>query len=367
MKQLIQLDRVLLQNSLHDWLIAFGIVLGTMLFTIVVKRALIHRLSILVRRTTASPYELLVRVVQATKPGLLLLIALRVGSDYLDLPHKADLWLERMDTIAIFVQGGVWLSAALDGWISRSRNRAMETNAAAATSLAPFNFLGRLVLWTVMILLGLDNLGVNVSAMVTSLGVGGIAVALAVQNILGDLFASLSIVIDKPFVIGDAIGVDGLSGTVEHVGLKTTRIRSSTGEQLIFSNSDLLKARLRNYKRMQQRGVTFGFGVPYRTSAALLEKIPALVREAIDGRPKLRFERAHLKDFSGSAYTFEVVYWVLDPDYMLFMDSQQAINLALVKAFEQDGITLATPVQALAIDGPVSVRSIVAEAAGAHS
>jgi len=362
MKQLLQLDRMLLQNSLHDWLIAIGIVLGIMLLATVVKRQVIQRLSVVARRIGAGPYESLVKMAQATRLWLLLVVALKLGSDYLELPHKAVLWLARGATVAVVLQLGIWLSALLDAWITRSRNHALENNVAAATSLAPFSFLGRLLLWMVMVLLALDNLGVNVSAMVTSLGVGGIAVALAVQNILGDLFASLSIVIDKPFVIGDAIGVDSLAGTVEHVGLKTTRIRSATGEQLVFSNSDLLKARLRNYKRMQQRCVTFGFAVPYRTTAAQLEKIPALVRAAVEGRPKLRFDRAHFKDLGGAAYSFEVVYTVLEPDYMLFMDSQQAINLALLRAFEQEGIALATPVQALAVEGPVSVRSLVQDA-----
>ncbi|MDR3418007.1 MAG: mechanosensitive ion channel family protein [Nevskia sp.] len=362
MKQLLQLDRMLLQNSLHDWLIAVGIVLGIMLVAVVVKRQVIQRLSVVVRRTSSGPYESLVKMAQATRLWLLLIVALKLGSDYLELTHKAVEWLDRAATVAVFLQLGIWLSALLDAWITRSRNQALENNVAAATSLAPFSFLGRLLLWLVMVLLALDNVGVNISAMVTSLGVGGIAVALAVQNILGDLFASLSIVIDKPFVIGDAIGVDGLGGTVEHVGLKTTRIRSNTGEQIVFSNSDLLKARLRNYKRMQQRCVTFGFGVPYRTTPEQLEKVPALARAAIEGRDKLRFDRAHFKDLGSYAYLFEVVYWVLEPDYMLYMDSQQAINLALLRALANEGIALATPVQALAVDGPVSVRSVVQEA-----
>src|SRR5581483_5261564 len=271
---------------------------------------------------------------------------------FLELPHKADLWLERLATIAAFLQFGIWISALLDFWITRSRNRVIDTQAAGAGSLDPFSFLGRLVLWTLVLLLVLDNLGVNITALATSLGVGGIAVALAVQNILGDLFASLSIVMDKPFVIGDSIAVDSLSGTVEHIGLKTTRIRSSTGEQLIVANSDMLKARLRNYKRMQERCITFGFTVPFSTPADRLERIPGLVRGIIESVDKVRFDRAHFKDLGGSAYGFEVVYWVREPDYRLYMDSQQAINLALVRAFEKEGVQLAYPAQTLTVDPP---------------
>jgi small-conductance mechanosensitive channel len=298
---------------------------------------------------------------QATRIWLVTAAALDLGSQYLDLPHKAELVLNRVVVLALILQFGTWISALLDFWITRSRNHVVDTQAFSTSTLDPFSFLGRLLLWTVMLLLVLDNFGVNVTALATSLGVGGIAVALAVQNILGDLFASLSIVIDKPFVIGDSIGVDTLSGTVEHIGLKTTRIRSSTGEQLIFANSDVLKARLRNYKRMQERCITFGFSVPYGTPAAQLEKIPALVQAAIEGRDTLRFDRAHFKDLGASAYAFEAVYWVRTPDYRAYMDAQQAINLALVRAFEQEGIPLNYPPQTLTVDKPVALKAVAAE------
>jgi len=359
-KDLLQLDRTLLHNSLHDWLIALAIVLGLGLLAAVLKRQLIKRLSVLARRSERAVFSALVKAAQATRLWLLVVVAVELGSQYLDLPHKADLWLERLSTIAAFLQIGIWVSALLDFWISRSRNRVTDTQVAAAGSADPFSFLGRLILWTLLLLLVLDNLGVNITALVTSLGVGGIAVALAVQNILGDLFASLSIVIDKPFVIGDAIGVDTLSGTVEHIGLKTTRIRSSTGEQLIVANSDMLKARLRNYKRMQERCITFGFTVPFSTPVDKLEKIPGMVRGIVESLDKLRFDRAHFKDLGGSAYTFEVVYWVREPDYKLYMDSQQAINLALVRAFEKEEVQLSYPAQTLALESPVSLRAVAA-------
>jgi small-conductance mechanosensitive channel len=209
----------------------------------------------------------------------------------------------------------------------------------------------------VILLLMLDNLGINVTALVAGLGVGGIAVALAVQNILGDLFASLSIVLDKPFVIGDSITVDSYSGTVEHVGLKTTRIRSLGGEQLVFSNSDLLKARLRNFKHMQERRIVFSVGVLYQTPADKLEKIPALVKEIIEKAPRVRFDRAHLRDLGDSALIFEIVYWVLDPTYARYMDAQQSINLGLIRCFADEGIGFAYPSQSLFIEGPVRVET----------
>jgi len=360
MNELLKLDHVLLQNPLRDWLIAFGIVIGIMLFAIVLKRQVIKRMSVLARSSERPVFGALVRAAQASKLWLVGIVALELGSNYLDLPHKADLTLQRLMTMAVFLQFGIWISALLDFWIARSRNIQPDTEGVETARLDPFSFLGRLVLWTLVLLLVLDNMGVNVTALATSLGVGGIAVALALQNILGDLFASLSIVIDKPFVIGDSIAVDSLSGTVEHIGLKTTRIRSSTGEQLIVANSDMLKARLRNYKRMQERCITFSFTAPFSTAADQLEKIPQLVREVIEGREAIRFDRAHFKDLGGNAYLFEVVYWVRLPDYRVYMDAQQAINLALVRAFAREGVQLSYPSQTLTIDSPVSLKAVAA-------
>jgi len=360
MNELLKLDHVLLQNPLRDWLIAFGMVIGIMLFAIVLKRQVIKRMSVLARSSERPVFGALVRAAQASKLWLVGIVALELGSNYLDLPHKADLTLQRLMTMAVFLQFGIWISALLDFWIARTRNIQPDTGGVETGRLDPFSFLGRLVLWTLVLLLVLDNMGVNVTALATSLGVGGIAVALAVQNILGDLFASLSIVIDKPFVIGDSIAVDSLSGTVEHIGLKTTRIRSSTGEQLIVANSDMLKARLRNYKRMQERCITFSFTVPFSTAADQLEKIPQLVREVIEGREAVRFDRAHFKDLGGNAFLFEVVYWVRQPDYRTYMDAQQAINLALVRAFAREGVQLSYPSQTLTIDSPVSLKAVAA-------
>ncbi|MBL6751078.1 MAG: mechanosensitive ion channel [Nevskia sp.] len=344
---LFALDRIVARNSLRDWLVALAIVAGAVLLATLFKRVAIQRISLVARRTDSHLPEALVKLAQATRTWLLLVFGVWLGSEYVELPARLELALGRIATVAAFLQCGLWLAAALDSWIARSRARAMETDAAAATSLTAFSFVGRMVLWMVMLLLALDNLGVNITALAASLGVGGIAVALAVQNILGDLFASLSIVIDKPFVIGDAIAVDGLSGTVENVGLKTTRLRSDSGEQLVFSNSDLLKARLRNYKRMRERVVTFSFGLSCQTPPERLRAVPELVRQAVQAQDKTRFERAHFKEIGASAFVFEVVYTMLDPAYGLYMDTRQAIQLALLKALAAEGLRLAYPTQTI--------------------
>jgi small-conductance mechanosensitive channel len=210
-------------------------------------------------------------------------------------------------------------------------------------------FVIRLVLWSVVALLVLDNLGVDITALVAGLGVGGIAVALAVQNVLGDLFASLSIVLDKPFVNGDFIAIGDLVGNVEHVGLKTTRVRSLSGEQLVFSNADLLSSRIKNFGRMNERRIAFSIGVTYDTPRETLRQIPEMIKRAVESEDEARFDRSHFKEFGDSALMFETVYYVLVPDYAKYMDVQQAINLSIHEQFEASRIEFAFPTQTLHI------------------
>jgi small-conductance mechanosensitive channel len=171
-----------------------------------------------------------------------------------------------------------------------------------------------------------------------------------VQNILSDLFASLSITLDKPFVLGDFIIVDDLLGTVEHIGLKTTRIRSLSGEQLIFSNNDLLKSRIHNYKRMAERRVPFTIGVTYQTPPEKLRKVPDMFKKLLEQFDDVHFDRAHFKSYGSYSLNFEFVYYVHTPDYNRYMDIQQALNLGLYDGFAAEGIEFAYPTQTLYMD-----------------
>jgi len=346
------LDRIVFGNPLSDWLIAVASALGIVLLVFAIKRLLIRMLANSERPRATRMDRALIDAVESTKPWLIVFVSFYFASQYLELGKKVEVKLDLVITVAVLLQIGLWISALLDFWVATSRMRAEHTNLAAATSLAALSFIGKLLLWLVMLLFILDNLGINVTALVASLGIGGIAVALAVQNILGDLFASLSIVIDKPFVIGDSIVVDTFSGTVEHVGLKTTRVRSDTGEQLIFSNSDLLKARLRNYKRMHERRVLLNFDIDFATAPDIIETIPGLLTEIVAAQPQTRVDRSHLKALVGGAYQFEIVYWMLDPAYKLYMDTRQTILLAIVRRFDADGIHFSFPSQVLRLESP---------------
>jgi small-conductance mechanosensitive channel len=249
----------------------------------------------------------------------------------------------------MLAQGGIWASRALAAWFERRFRDVRAQDPDGATTLRLIGFAAQGAVWLLVGLLALDQLGFDVTALIAGLGIGGVALALAVQNILGDVFACAAIALDKPFVVGDFIVVDGLRGTVENVGLKTTRVRSLHGELLIFSNADLLKSRVRNFKRMFERRIQFSIAVTYDTPADELRRIPGWLREAVDAQPKTRFDRAHFKAYGDWALEFEVVYYVVDPDYNVYMDVQQGLNLAIYERFAAEGVQFAFPTQTLLV------------------
>ncbi len=272
--------------------------------------------------------------------------ALLLGLTVLDLPGAWDERLRHLWFIALGVQLALYLNRAI-GIGARRYQARHAVDSASPTTVADTLIMWAMktVLWVVFGLAMLSNLGINVSTFVASLGIGGIAVALAAQNILGDLFASLSIAADKPFEVGDAIAVAGISGSVEHVGLKTTRIRADSGEQIVIGNAELLKNTVRNFKRMSNRRVQLVLRVNPATPPALVRRIPDMLRDIITQQPEVRFERAHLKSLSQEALEFETVFFVLNSSYTIYMDSQQAILLAAMEALEQMGVSTANTTQ----------------------
>jgi small-conductance mechanosensitive channel len=336
-----------LGNSVQHWLIALGASLVALLLLGMLRKFLGRHLAKLAAQTRTRLDDDVVKMLNSTRGWFLLVLSLFLGSRLLTLPPGIERIASSIITIALFIQAGLWAGIVLTASLDRYRQRQMKQDPASVTTLNAIGFAGRLVLWSVILLLALDNLGINVTAMIAGLGVGGIAVALAVQNILGDLLSALSIMLDKPFAIGDFLIVDDYMGGVEYIGLKTTRVRSLSGEQLIFSNSDLLKSRIRNYGRMFERRVVFSIGVTYQTPREKLRQIPVMLREAVEARQKIRFDRAHFKEYGSFSLNFETVYYVLGPDYNLYMDIQQAINLHIHERFEQEAIEFAYPTQTL--------------------
>jgi small-conductance mechanosensitive channel len=283
----------------------------------------------------------------ATSAWLLLPLATYAAILALEVPPRVDRVAAAVALVAVVVQAGLWAHRALSHWLSLRFERTRAQDPQAATTVKLIGYAVQGLLWLLVVLLALDQLGFDVTARVAGLGIGGVAIALAVQSVLGDLFACAAIALDKPFVVGDFIVVDGLRGTVESIGLKTTRVRSLDGELRVFSNADLLKSRLRNFKRMQERRVQFGLGVTYGTRVEQLRRIARWLREAVEAQPKTRFDRAHFKGYGDSSLDFEVVYYVLEPDYNVHMDVQQSLNLAIYERFAAEGVEFAFPTRTL--------------------
>ncbi|MBW2720565.1 MAG: mechanosensitive ion channel family protein, partial [Deltaproteobacteria bacterium] len=265
-------------NELQTWLISLAVTIGTVIALRLIEQVLIVRIARLAQKTHTIIDDVVIGALRKTKLLYLLIVSVFVGSVWLSLPDDVRSILWRVMIVATILQAGIWLSTALKIWLENYRKD--ETDGANRMTMNALSLLGRIALWATVLLLILDNLGIDVTALVAGLGIGGIAIALAVQNVLSDLFASLSIVLDKPFVLGDFVVVGDMAGSVENIGIKTTRIRSISGEQLIFSNADLLNSRIRNFGRMTERRVVFSLGVTYQTSAEKLEQIPRLIQTA---------------------------------------------------------------------------------------
>jgi small-conductance mechanosensitive channel len=332
--------------SLLNWLVAGAVAVLVFLAVRVALGFVVSRLQPLSERTEGRIDGLIVRLFTTVNVVVVAMLSLFAG--VATLPGEPAALFTGIAAVALFVQVGLWGNQLIAFWLEGTRNSRDGQMQAAA--LGALGFVGQLVLWSVVVLLSLDNLGFDVTALVASLGIGGVAVGLAVQNILGDLFSSLAIIFDKPFRVGDFIMVDSDLGTVEHVGLKTTRVKSLSGEQLVFANSDLVKSRIHNFGLMQERRVPFTLGVTYQTTYQQLREIPEIVREIIEAQDHVRFDRAHFQGFGNFSLHFEIVYYVIGSDYNRYMDIQQAINLEIVRRFADAGIEFAYPTQSLYIE-----------------
>ncbi len=350
-RQLPWLSHRLNGTPVADWLVVAGVVLAVLVLVAIVRRILKRQLRH-AAETASDIDDLLADLVARTRLWFLFFIVLFAAVRHVELASEIETILRKTAIVAAVLQVAYWGMGLIEFWTSRYRRRRFETDPAAVTTIAAFGFFGKIAVWVILLLVALENVLENfdLTPLIASLGVGGVAVALATQSILGDLFASLSIVLDKPFVLGDYIVVGTDQGTVEKIGLKTTRVRSLTGEQIIFSNSDLLSSRVRNFKRMTERRALFAFGVEYGTSRAQLEGIPGLVKEIVEAQPDARFDRAHFRGFGDSALQFEAVYWLIVPEYNALMDVQQRINLELMSRLEAMGVRFAFPTRTVHVE-----------------
>ena len=347
------LNSQFLGNTAQDWIIAAVLVVIVMVMVRTVIGMVLKRLSAIASKTETDVDDLVTELLEKTKFLFVALLAFYTGSLSLTLTPEVGAVLSTTLVLGLLAQGAFWANGIVNYMLGSWARQKFQADPTISTALGSVGFLIRFAVWSTFVMLALANLDIDIGPLIASLGIGGVALALALQGVLGDLFASLSIIFDKPFAVGDSIQVGDLSGTVEHVGLKSTRLRSVTGEQLVFSNGDLLSSRIRNYQRRQERRCAFTLGVTYDTPSEKLERIPDLIREIIELRENTRFDRCFFMVFGDSALNFEAVYYILVPDFTTYGETHHAVNLEIFRRFGEEGIEFAYPTQKVYFEGGI--------------
>lgn len=326
----------------EPYLLAAGVFVGTWIALYLIKKIVISRLVELSKKTNTQYDDILINIIATLHPIVLGIAALAFGLRFAEVPLIATQSINAIFLIAVVYQVSVAAAHFVDVVIKTKKGDKSKNGA-----LSFIASVVRALVWVFGGLVVLSNLGVNVTSVIAGLGIGGVAIAFALQRILGDLFSSFAIQLDKPFEVGDMIVVGDYRGFVEKIGIKSTRIRSLEGEEIVISNQDLTSSRIKNFRKLRERRITFNFGVLYETKTALLEKIPNMVGDIVEKEEHARLDRVHFNSFGDSALNFQVVYYVTSSDYTAYMNAQQNINFAMKKAFEKEGIEFAYPTQTL--------------------
>lgn len=329
-----------------SYLIFLGSFVLFLLILIIIRKLVLLRLVSWIEKTPTSLDDMLIRPFKKYMMPILYFATLYFNLYWLTVNETITKIANYTMLVVLAIFGALFVSSILILII----NRVLEKKGEKAQALKWIAVVVKILIWATALLLFLDNIGVKITTLVAGLGVGGLAIAFAAQAILQDLFSFVSIFFDRPFEIDDFIVVGELMGTVEHIGVKTTRLRSLSGEQLIFSNKDLTSSRIRNYKRMENRRILFTLGVTYNTTTETLKEIPAIIQEIILSVENTMFDRAHFKEFADYSLNFEFVYYVLSQDYNVYMEVQHKINLAIKKTFDEKGIEFAFPTQTVYIE-----------------
>lgn len=332
---------LLLENTSKSWLLAFFVGISVWFGLMSGRKLLVRKLGALSKH--GFLYAILYDVIAKTQVYFILVLALFAAFKCLEVSPLINAVLDKGLKGGAIIQIGFWLHYLSANALNESHLKAAIESRLAKGAVQTVESILRILLWSLIFIFLLGNLGFDIGPLIAGLGIGGIAIALGIQNTLKDIAASISIIIDKPFMAGDFIMVDSFMGTVERIGIKTTRLCSLGGEQIVFSNDDLLKSRIRNYKKMDERRILFSFNVPYDTPYEKVQNIPEMVKRIIMSQKMVRFDRAHLKKFGVFAFEYEVVYYVLASDYNVYMNAQHAINLSIIQQFEDQGIAFAIP------------------------
>jgi small-conductance mechanosensitive channel len=342
---------LLLGNPLRDWFLAAILAVAVWAALWAVRKfAASHFKDHSTTARNPTLIRLTAYLIGNTKQFFLFAVALYAAQELLTLPDRHQRIVSAIVTILVLLQVGLWAGRAVRFYLElKELERGADRTFSG--SLDIINFVTRMLIWSLLFLVALSNFGVNITALLAGLGVGGVAVALALQNVLGDLFASLSIALDKPFMVGDNLTIDAFVGKVEHIGIKTTRLRSEAGEQIILSNADLLKSRIRNFGRLSEQRVLTTIRVTYDTPAEKLKQMPKLLEEIVREQSQVRFERCHLKTFGESSLHFELSYFVQQPAANPLLDLQQTVYFRIIDELRRLEVDFAYPTQMVLLDG----------------
>ncbi len=346
------LNQTFWDNTYLSYLIAIASILLVWLILQPLKKYFIRYLQKLVKNTYTLYDDMAVEVVgKNVLPFLLLLLSYLIITQ-LNIHPRLEKILQVAKSLATLWYAVRFTNTVMHGFIRGYMESRLESPDRIKQMKGVLIVL-KAIVWFMGIVVFLDNLGYDVATILAGMGIGGIAIALASQAVLGDIFSYFVIFFDKPFEIGDFINVEGKTGTIEYIGIKTTRIRSLGGEQIIMSNKKLTDTPLHNFKRMEKRRVLFSVSVIYQTSSEQLKKIPMLIEDAVKSQELTEFDRAHLVSFGDFSINFEVVYFILSPEYMVFMDAQQQILQSIFEKFEKERIEFAYPTQKIFIESDI--------------
>lgn len=340
------LDALYFGNTALDYVIGFLFFLALIILVKAIQKFTLEHLANFAQKTETELDDILVKVVGSAKLPFVLFVSAYLASRSLLQSAFTEKILTAVMVLWVTYQVIVAIEIFVDHLLAK---RDKESGGASAAPMHLASVVIKTIIWVFALLTALSNLGINVTSLVAGLGIGGIAVALAAQNILGDLFSSFAIYLDRPFVVGDSIKIKDLIGTVEKIGMKTTRVRALSGEEIVFPNKDIVSAQIHNFAKIKERRIVLNLNVTHETDDEKLAQIPQWIRQIIENEPNVRFDRSHFKEIGEFALKFETIYFVTSSDYVIYMNAQQNINLAIREKFKNEKVSVAYPTETIHI------------------